>query len=138
MPDKKLTDNEIVKALECCINWKREGDCEKCVAYHRPFFCTTELRKSALDLINRLQAENERLQGKIKIRELIINKLKTGSNAYIDLMSDSLGYLEIKAEAYKEFAEKILELFPKDKPNTVISRVTVKYILKELGCSVES
>ena len=37
----------------------------------------------------------------------------------------------IKAEAYKEFAEEIFELFPADKCNTVISRVTVKHILKE-------
>ena len=152
MPDK-LTDAEIVKALECCII---KSSCEGCPLKKDISKCLETACKSALDLINRLQAEkevlkarigvyetcnarkdeanrhleaeNERLkeevkkqQGKVKIRELIINKLKTGRNAYIDLMSDSLGYLEIKAEAYKECIEKVKEKLRK-LPNWICKR----------------
>ena len=105
-----MTDNEIIKALECC---SQNNGCETC-PYCGIGHCTELLPEDALGLINRQKAEIGRLnaevkkqKGKIKIRELIIEKLKTSSNAYIDLMSDSLGYLEIKAEAIKEFAEKL-------------------------------
>jgi hypothetical protein len=60
MPDKKLTDSEIIKALKCCI--KCNSDCEKCEIYD---FCeehNKEMNMATLDLINRLQAENEKLQ----------------------------------------------------------------------------
>lgn len=79
-----MTDNEIVEAFKMHLLDNR--DCELCPygpAYYR---CDIILLKDALDLINRLQAENERLS-KI-IRPLIA---------------------EIKAEAYTEFAEKLKE-----------------------------
>ena len=57
MPDKKLTDSEIVKALECCVN---EKTCKNCAYSGRS--CLTPLKRDTLDLINRLQAENERLK----------------------------------------------------------------------------
>ena len=61
MDGKKLTDNEIKKALECCMHGKCEEDCpfsidrEKC---HK-------LDDFVLDLINHLQAENERLDKEV-------------------------------------------------------------------------
>ena len=59
MSGKKLTVKEIIKALECCIN----QDCGNC-----PMFDKTEcdFDKFTLDLINRLQAENERLKNAYK------------------------------------------------------------------------
>ena len=74
-----------------------------------------QLYKDTLDLINQYEAE-------------IKSKQET-----IDMFTD-IGklYSEIKAEAIKEFAEEIFELFPADKCITVISRVTVKHILKKL------
>ena len=83
MPDK-LTDNEIIKALECCT--KCNSDCEKCEIKD---FCeeqNSEINKAILDLINRLQAENE--------------KLKKSNETFADI---GKLYSEIKAEAYKEF-----------------------------------
>ena len=55
----KLTDKEIVKALECCgSNAYLCGECP----YKRIDNCELKLSADALDLINRLQAENERLK----------------------------------------------------------------------------
>lgn len=72
-----MTDNEIIKALECCIKGKTYGDCVKmgCPASTRQgcYYCLStddddentiyiEILKDALDLINRQQQEIERLE----------------------------------------------------------------------------
>lgn len=53
-----MTDNEIIKALECCFNndWNKTK-CNECPFYNGGGGCIDELKKSTLDLINRLQAE---------------------------------------------------------------------------------
>ena len=95
MPDKKLTDNEIVKALECMLGIHNQDiefsiDCRGC-AFDGDTLCCENcsdgIAKAALDLINRLQAENEELKSAIN-----------GFRGYED---------KIKAEAYKEFAERV-------------------------------
>ena len=80
-----MTDNEIIKALECCC---KNNNCEGCPLDYLTFSsqCASELAIKSLDLITRLQAENERLS---KITRPLI--------------------AEIKAEAYKEFAERLKE-----------------------------
>lgn len=78
MPDKKLTDNEIKKALE--------------------FLRGTEIAnfiiENTLDLINRLQAENKRLKE-------VNKKLLTDFNGLSGVIKRA------KTQAYKEFAEKL-------------------------------
>ena len=96
MPDK-LTDNEIIKALECCGNTSL-GHCENCpLNDDMGFVCIIDKSQAALDLINRLQAENERLNALIaetnKQRGAVIHAI-----THID---------QVKAEAYKEFAERL-------------------------------
>ena len=107
-----MTDNEIKKALECCVNWETEGDCEKCPAYEKPFFCLKELRIQSLDLINRLKAENERLS---KITRPLI--------------------AEIKAEAYTECIAKVKEKSKKTEIVCSGALVTMDYAIsnKNLG-----
>lgn len=57
-----MTDNEIKKALECCSKSDTEDNyCDGC-PYEKEMYCASESSKDCLDLINRLQAENERLQ----------------------------------------------------------------------------
>ena len=63
MPDKKLTDSEIVKALECCQN---DEDCQNCPLKEFYPYCDDVLSPATIDLINRLQADNERLRDKVK------------------------------------------------------------------------
>lgn len=57
--DKKLTDSEIVKALECCTK-TMVCDCEHCPAENKG--CVNGTLKLALNLINRQEAENDGLQ----------------------------------------------------------------------------
>ena len=58
-----MTDNEIIKALECCISTEK-GSCKKlkCPMINE---CRTDIKsveKYALNLINRQKAEIERLK----------------------------------------------------------------------------
>ena len=70
MEEKKLTDEEVVKALEHCAT---ENTCRGCVKYNGAttidyFKCMRDTRKKVVDLFRRLQAENA--EGKARIKEL--------------------------------------------------------------------
>ncbi len=55
-----MTDNEIIKALECC---KTGDDCKGCPYYaNERYTCGEHFNEDMLDLINRQKAEIERLQ----------------------------------------------------------------------------
>ena len=101
MTDNKLTDNEIIKALECCIKSSHFGECfdNKCplVSEKGCEVGKETLYPYVLDLINRLQAENERLT----------IRLRKAEHQLDDAMKM---YNIIKAEAYKEFAERLKEI----------------------------
>ena len=87
-----MTDEQIVKALECCIqvDW---DVCTVCPLYDREEGCLSgDLRKDALDLIQRQQAEIERLKS-MDVQVEVSKRLEK----------------EIKNEAIKEFAEKLKE-----------------------------
>ena len=82
-----MTDNDIVKALECCIGDTDGKDCFGCPLYEIDD-CQAHLNLAALDLINSQQAEIERLKYNLK--------------AVLDERADH-------SEAIKEFAERLKE-----------------------------
>ena len=109
-----MTDNDIIKALECCM--KICKDCDNCPCINNDYInvydCKYALLKNALDLINRLQAENERLS---KITRPLI--------------------AEIKAEAYTEFAEllcKIWQSFEDENICGISNQGLVKFVCKKM------
>ena len=121
MTDKNLTDNEIIKALECC----RFHDCESCDFGKLPLCeCIPKVAIHALVLINRLQADNKELQdlmvkynGEFARQEAEIERLKRDKYFYVNGGYELLPRTdinEIKAEAYKECIEKV-----KNRANTV-------------------
>ena len=61
-----MTDNEIIKALECCKP-KQNRNCGDCPAYDLGNFCAAELKEKALDLISRQKAEIERLNKEVNL-----------------------------------------------------------------------
>jgi hypothetical protein len=80
-----MKDNEIIKALECCKKPVGTGACKDCpLDKDRP--CTTTMIENALDLINCQQAEIERM---------------IASGYALDIKT-------VKAEAIKEFAERLI------------------------------
>lgn len=82
-----MTDKEIIKALECCN--EPPSQCDDC-PLSGMVGCQAKTMESALDLINRQQAEIERLQKE--------------NNQFADI---GKMYSEIRAEAIKEFAERL-------------------------------
>lgn len=58
----EMTDEEIVKALECCAVEPCE-DCGNCPRFTKEKLCHKANAKQSLDLINRQKAEIERLNG---------------------------------------------------------------------------
>ena len=146
MPDK-LTDSEIAKALELevnkksCIHEEYEEACGLwCKHYHK--WCEdmsgknkkdncsafkptapTKRAKATLDLINRLQAENERLMNHTttyitSISELTneVERLRADRESAMLIAADIIAADKtLKAEAYKEFAESAVERVKKAK-----------------------
>lgn len=94
-----MTDNEIIKALECC---GIETSCKGC-PYHDISFCQDNICKDALDLINRQKADIEMLNGLVKsLEELCETKTTLLTDANCSLIT-------VRAKAIKEFAERVKE-----------------------------
>lgn len=99
-----MTDNEIIKALECCCV---EHACSKChYSEHKTAMCITEIMRDALDLINRQREEIERLKTAGEEAISCFNGMESLYN---------IKCVELKvarAEAVKEFAERLKEDCP--------------------------
>ena len=100
-----MTDNEIIKALECCAKdeWYCDNNCsffEKC--------SKTLMAKSAFNLINQQNAEIERLKDENKSIRYCYEQAKS----YNDKLAESCETnckkfnMTTRAEAIKEFCEK--------------------------------
>lgn len=98
---RKSIGKEVIRALECCAN----GECDEC-PYQESSPCKEYLNNAALDIINRQRAE--------------IEAWETGQKA----LQKNLSQI-IKAEAIKEFAERVKE-------------IKVKYALPLLGLQTKT
>ena len=119
--EPKMTDEEIIEALECCIKWKDGEDCVGCPAKNKGECCFTTLRRASLDLINRLKAQNKEFDEKIVMQMGLIeyqkaeierlNKILENRGEICKLCEGK--YTEkikrAKTEAIKEFAERLKE-----------------------------
>lgn len=59
-----MTDEQIIKALEYCVEQGITSECEKCKLKKG---CRTEMIATALDLTNRQNAEIERLKSDVSV-----------------------------------------------------------------------
>ena len=115
MTDKKLTDEEIKSALEQCAS-DDEG-CFRCVLQDMHCAnCICRLQAESLNLINRQKAEIEKLKSKYgklceyaEKKELELAEINADISWFREAKISRLApaIKEIKAEAYKEFAEKL-------------------------------
>ncbi len=136
MPDKKLTDSEIVKAL------KEVLELMLCDGFAQQ----ASTVRDALDLINRLQAENKRLKKEIENLEST-QEISPEAKHFVDTKADKVISLlneviksqeQIKAEAYKECIEKVKKdkeilLFGDSGNHYRITDKQLDNLLKELG-----
>ena len=121
-----MTDNEIIKALECCCEAELNEDCKKLKC---PFFdyeidnCTNvgdmdAMYRFALDLINRQKAEIERLKAELKedsrvMKQALVLVDEIKKEIAVDIET-------AKVEAVKEFAERLKE---KERPTFPLAMV---------------
>lgn len=91
-----MTDKQIKKALECCVN----GQCEDCPFYTR-CFKHESVATIALDLINRQQAEikQAKTEARKEFAAELISALKIGEFSWFEEESEML------VEAINELAE---------------------------------
>ena len=128
-----MTDNEIIKALECCGRESclgcpyRDGKCHQ----------GNPMIRDAHDLINHLQAENEKNENIIRLADKTIETANAEIERLQNILMCFMGALgkvrkvddidgisliplmselnkqyraELKAQAYKEFADRLKEL----------------------------
>lgn len=113
-----MTDKEIIKALECC----KKDDCDNCPNDFGN--CYANLSGYSLDIINRQQAEIERLRKEVNLVSIQfqdaqeryeevqteIEQWKEEANKYQKLWCIAVDDIEAaKSEIYKEFAEHLKE-----------------------------
>ena len=139
MPDK-LTDSEIVKALRRWleeIRKARQAYLEKVNEEHYPSMRYEYLLSDTIHEINRLQAENQRLMNQTttyitSISELTneVERLRADRESAMLLAADIIAADKtLKAEAYKEFAEKLKFIMC---PSVKLEYKDIDNLLKEL------
>lgn len=90
-----MTDNEIIKALECCSTYK--GKCTDCPAFVKVDRSNCkQVLFGAIEIINRQKAEIERLEELVYLAD---NETANVRDLYFEEKSE-------RAEAIKEFCEK--------------------------------
>lgn len=139
MTEHKFTDEEVIRALECCSS----AECEKCKyvpqgdCYQGSLACNDDLMRSALDLINRQKAEIANL----------INAVDNSTKEFLKLHDE---YQEQKAEvaywmdtaanakkeAINEFAERLKKYYGNLNSNTaaVLVEYHIEQIKEEMLC----
>ena len=117
-----MIDNEIIKALECCLKGCNAEGCDDCPLYEKVEDCEIEIPIIALDLINRQKAEIERLKE--------VNAGLALGLLYNVVNNDPVLRKEItavaKSEAIREFAEKMKSTLSRLEAN--LSNSAYKYV----------
>ena len=156
-----MTDNEIIKALECCQD-KNGYTCDDCPYQEIKHFdekkgfeimpngmtydtlsCDMWLQEDTFNLINRLQAKLDEAEDTIQFADKELKKAEAENERlrHIATRETSQSMLpaivrRTKAEAYKEFAEKLHEELrmygTKDKFNKAVFLNVVDRVKKEM------
>ena len=104
-----MTDEQLIKALECCAKTEFISDCAKCEMF--AFDCKDILIENALDLINRQKAEIEKLE---KENEKQKATLEAIDNEMMPLPFETdfdKAIKTAKSEAIKKFAKELKNYF---------------------------
>ena len=119
-----MTDEQIIKALECCIG---NIQCGKCSIFGT-INCMNNLMQDALDLISRQKAEIERL--KCEMGKLLPKDCSYAMQMEVSNKLES----QIKSEAIKEFAERLKEKLQWDVEfdNKLVFESDIDSLVKEM------
>lgn len=95
-----MKDNEIIKALECCNHLEWCNDCP----LQSEIKCKDILSDKSVDLINRQQAEIERLQKLLDGAEICIDELEYA----LDKVGHSNSRVDDALEKYNNFVKEMV------------------------------
>lgn len=104
--EKKLTDEEIEKALEACMSGK---GCEACPYFENGIDCVRRSEKDTLDLIHRLQDENKRLTEEVQAWKDGDVK-KNAFHLHIVENEKKLTRMNTASDALEQFIVKLINL----------------------------
>ena len=150
-----MTDNEIIKALECCNKSDNGKGCFECPYRQYCPDCLRRRNEDTIDLINRQKAEIERLQGLLSEWKKEAYKLadskdehfkicdeyaEKAKQRYSEMFDEAKG--KIKVEAVKEFDELLKEdclAYPleKDDLTMLVDVKSYNNLLKEMAGDAE-
>ena len=126
----KLPDSEIVKALEICSKYECARDCKECPLKSN---CDVNVLETlALDLINRQKEEIEGLKKELAKPILATKDLKVSFERIYRIGEEKALVQALKAEAYKEFVERLKKLQYLSIVDMVVSTKEIDNLLKEL------
>lgn len=107
-----MTDEQIINALECCVRYENHMACRGC-PFNESGVCEADglaLQKYSLDLVKRQQAEIEVLKkAGNKIDSLGLVAALTDQRERL-IRAKNEWEREVRAEAVREFAERLKEL----------------------------
>ena len=92
-----MTDNEIIKALECCLPQNGKRNCDDCPYAECEKGCADKMIKDSLDLINRQKAEIEEL----KFKNLALSQNRITMPERLEIVNNA------RDKAIREFAKKL-------------------------------
>lgn len=124
-----MTDNEIVEVLKLCTTQDGSIPCYDCPRWNDDEEeCEGIDYTATLDLINRQKADVEKLKNENEILS------RNADNAFQEGLNErrELFEPEIKAEAYKEFAEKLTIIGKRDGAYDLVSVFEIAELLKEM------
>lgn len=98
MEERKLTDEQVLKALEICGN---EEGCRDCPYKINKIECCFSLERASLAIIKRLQDDYLKLKEKyVKVLDLN-EKVITEQKSQIEWLENERTYLQMVADAFK-------------------------------------
>ena len=102
----------LCKTFRCCI----DEDCDNCPLYDFEIeHCEKQIKLQALSFIIRQQADKERLEIELQKAKAEIEDLKADKEAIINgQLTLQKMYLESRAKAVREFAERLKSRIRKD------------------------
>lgn len=124
-----MTDNDIVEALKLCTTQDGSIPCYDCPCWNDDEQkCEGIDYTATLDLINRQKAEIEKLKSENEILS------RNADNAFQEGLNEcrELFEPEIKAEAYKELAERLKNIGCQEGAYGLVSVFEIENLLEEM------
>lgn len=118
-----MTEKQIIKSLECCLN---ADGCKKCAFNVHSANCIKILMRHTIDLINRQKAKIGELEVARKKQAQFLSEERAQKYELIDKLST------IRFEACKEFAKRLCNNRVANDPVVIAVNVELKQ-MKEMS-----